>query len=87
MEPLPGCAPPKVEYRQLDLGSLDSIRAFIRDFNRSGRPLDFLICNAGTVWIMPWAMLKNCACMARLHGMHMRGTLAWHAHDCLRSMC
>jgi NAD(P)-dependent dehydrogenase (short-subunit alcohol dehydrogenase family) len=47
VQPLPGCAAPKVEYRQLDLGSLASVRKFARDFNRSGRPLDLLVCNAG----------------------------------------
>ncbi|KAI8464842.1 MAG: hypothetical protein J3K34DRAFT_525883 [Monoraphidium minutum] len=45
--PLPGCAPPVVEFRALDLGSLASVRAFARGFNRSGRPLHILVCNAG----------------------------------------
>ncbi|GBF90709.1 hypothetical protein Rsub_03010 [Raphidocelis subcapitata] len=47
VEPLPGCARPRVECRHLDLGSLSSVRAFARDWNRSGRPVHLLICNAG----------------------------------------
>lgn len=49
LEPLPGCASPKVEFRHLDLSSLDSVRSFVHRFNRSGRPLDILICNAGVM--------------------------------------
>ncbi len=31
---------------QIDLGSLDSVRKFAREFQASGRPLDALVCNA-----------------------------------------
>jgi protochlorophyllide reductase len=30
----------------LDLGNLDSVRRFVREFNASGRPLNTLLCNA-----------------------------------------
>ena len=63
VEPLPGCEPPKVEFRQLDLGSLASVRAFAKDFNRSGQPLHLLVCNAGECsWLR-----RSCRCHASGH--------------------
>lgn len=47
MAPLPGCEPGSVQYEQLDLCSLNNVRAFARKFNSQGRGLDVLICNAG----------------------------------------
>lgn len=39
---------PKENYTimHLDLASLDSVRQFVDNFKRSGRPLDVLVCNA-----------------------------------------
>lgn len=37
----------EVEVRELDLGSLDSVRSFAKVFNSEHRRLDLLICNAG----------------------------------------
>lgn len=39
---------PKENYTimHLDLASLDSVRQFVDNFRRSGRPLDVLVCNA-----------------------------------------
>ncbi len=34
---------------ELDLASLDSVRAFIKAFNSRGLPLHLLICNAGVM--------------------------------------
>lgn len=45
--PLLGCAPGSVEFSPLDLSSLSSVRDFARRFNRAGRALDVLVCNAG----------------------------------------
>ena len=36
-----------VEFQQLDLNSLKSVKQFCKSFNSSGRPLDILVCNAG----------------------------------------
>ncbi len=36
-----------MEVRELDLGSLDSVRSFAKAFNSEHRQLDLLICNAG----------------------------------------
>lgn len=36
-----------VEVKELDLGSLDSVRRFAKQFNAERRQLDLLICNAG----------------------------------------
>jgi len=47
--PLPGCPPGSVEGARLDLSSLDSVRAFARAFNASGRPLSLLVLNAGVM--------------------------------------
>lgn len=47
MPPLPGCAPGSVEFSPLDLSSLSSVRDFARRFNKEGRSLDVLVCNAG----------------------------------------
>ncbi|EIE23919.1 NAD(P)-binding protein, partial [Coccomyxa subellipsoidea C-169] len=37
----------KIEVRELDLASLESVRSFARAFNKEQRRLDVLICNAG----------------------------------------
>lgn len=58
VEPLPGCAPPKVEFLPLDLGSLASVRKFVKDFNRSGRDLSLLVCNAGARAAAPTRALR-----------------------------
>lgn len=47
VSPLPGCAAGSVEFAQLDLSSLSSVRDFARRFNKGGRQLDVLVCNAG----------------------------------------
>ncbi|KAG2484528.1 hypothetical protein HYH03_016666 [Edaphochlamys debaryana] len=62
--PLPGCcgtpspspssppAPPpplSVEALPLDLGRMDSVRAFAADWRRGGRRLDLIVCNAGVM--------------------------------------
>lgn len=47
MPPLPGCAPGSVEFAALDLSSLRSVKDFAQRFNRQGRQLDVLVCNAG----------------------------------------
>uniref|UniRef100_A0A383VX36 Uncharacterized protein n=1 Tax=Tetradesmus obliquus TaxID=3088 RepID=A0A383VX36_TETOB len=47
LPPLPGCEPGQVEFAQLDLCSLKNVRAFTKSFNRQGRRLDVLVCNAG----------------------------------------
>ena len=38
-----------ISVKQLDLGSLSSVRRFAADFNRSGQFLDLLVCNAGVM--------------------------------------
>eukprot|EP00879_Flechtneria_rotunda_P018786 GHRR01019719.1.p1 GENE.GHRR01019719.1~~GHRR01019719.1.p1 ORF type:complete len:164 (+),score=55.40 GHRR01019719.1:132-623(+) len=47
LPPLPGCAAGKVEYVNLDLCSLKNVKQFIKNFNKQGKNLDILICNAG----------------------------------------
>lgn len=47
MPPLPGCTPGSVEFAPLDLSSLSSVRDFAARFNKQGRALDVLVCNAG----------------------------------------
>jgi len=37
----------QVEVRELDLASLRSVRSFAQQYNREGRPVDILLCNAG----------------------------------------
>ena len=37
----------EIEVKELDLASLESVRGFVRAFNRENRRLDVLICNAG----------------------------------------
>lgn len=41
-----GVAKENYTIMHLDLASLDSVRQFVDNFRRSGRPLDVLVCNA-----------------------------------------
>lgn len=41
-----GIAKENYTIMHLDLASLDSVRQFVDNFRRSGRPLDVLVCNA-----------------------------------------
>jgi protochlorophyllide reductase len=41
-----GIAKENYTVMHLDLASLDSVRQFVENFKRSGRPLDVLVCNA-----------------------------------------
>lgn len=41
-----GIAKENYTVMHLDLASLDSVRQFVDNFRRSGRPLDVLLCNA-----------------------------------------
>ena len=41
-----GMAKENYTIMHLDLASLDSVRQFVNNFRRSGRPLDVLVCNA-----------------------------------------
>lgn len=41
-----GIAKENYTVMHLDLASLDSVRQFVDNFHRSGRPLDVLVCNA-----------------------------------------
>lgn len=41
-----GMAKENYSIMHLDLASLDSVRQFVRNFQRSGMPLDALVCNA-----------------------------------------
>lgn len=41
-----GIAKENYTVMHLDLSSLDSVRQFVENFKRSGRPLDVLVCNA-----------------------------------------
>lgn len=41
-----GIAKENYTIMHLDLASLDSVRQFVDNFHRSGRPLDVLVCNA-----------------------------------------
>lgn len=41
-----GIAKENYSIMHLDLASLDSVRQFVDNFRRSGRPLDVLVCNA-----------------------------------------
>lgn len=45
--PLPGCEAGTVEFAQLDLSNLSSVKDFAKRFNKGGRHLDVLVCNAG----------------------------------------
>jgi NAD(P)-dependent dehydrogenase (short-subunit alcohol dehydrogenase family) len=45
--PLPGCEAGSVEFAQLDLSNLSSVKDFAKRFNKGGRQLDVLVCNAG----------------------------------------
>ncbi|BDA46407.1 probable retinol dehydrogenase 11 [Coccomyxa sp. Obi] len=40
----------EVEVRELDLGSLESVRSFAKAFNSEHKQLDLLICNAGQLF-------------------------------------
>ena len=42
--------PQSVEFLELDLGSLDSIRKFVTNFKRKGLPLHILVNNAGVMF-------------------------------------
>lgn len=39
----------KLEFIELDLASLDSVRQFVTEFTKRGLPLNYLINNAGVV--------------------------------------
>jgi protochlorophyllide reductase len=41
-----GMSPDSYSLMQIDLGSLDSVRQFVKNFRVSGRSLDALVCNA-----------------------------------------
>lgn len=41
-----GMAPGSYTIMYINLGSLESVRQFVRDFRAKGRPLDALVCNA-----------------------------------------
>lgn len=46
-----GCAKPSLEVMLLDLDSLESVRRFVAEWERSGRPLHALINNAGVFFM------------------------------------
>ncbi|KAF9672036.1 hypothetical protein SADUNF_Sadunf12G0112600 [Salix dunnii] len=48
----------KVDFMELDLSSLASVRKFASDFNSSGRPLNLLINNAG-IMATPFMLSKD----------------------------
>ncbi|KAF5835933.1 hypothetical protein DUNSADRAFT_6644 [Dunaliella salina] len=47
--PLPGCGPPRVEFMEIDLASLTSVRSFCKAFNARKLPLHLLVANGGVV--------------------------------------
>eukprot|EP00200_Dunaliella_tertiolecta_P000098 CAMPEP_0202360176 /NCGR_PEP_ID=MMETSP1126-20121109/13209_1 /ASSEMBLY_ACC=CAM_ASM_000457 /TAXON_ID=3047 /ORGANISM="Dunaliella tertiolecta, Strain CCMP1320" /LENGTH=565 /DNA_ID=CAMNT_0048953807 /DNA_START=116 /DNA_END=1814 /DNA_ORIENTATION=+ len=47
--PMPGCGTPRVEFMEVDLASLTSVRSFCKAFNARNLPLHLLVANGGVM--------------------------------------
>jgi NAD(P)-dependent dehydrogenase (short-subunit alcohol dehydrogenase family) len=78
LPPLPGCEPGQVEFAQLDLCSLKNVRQFAKSFNRQGRRLDVLVCNAGIMSPANKLVTEDGLEMQFQVGWCACSVLAWH---------